>query len=798
MPSLQTRKITHEALHYGFQRGAYQATHDATPYSGRYITIDNETMLNFGNCSYMGLEMDGRVRQGAIDAINRNGTQFSTSRLYIQSDQYQELENIISDMYDLPCLVSPTTSLGHQANFQVLMGEGDVLVLDHQAHASIKNAVLFAKDNGAQSIMIRHNNLDMLMDVINQYKGDSRVKRIWYCIDGVYSMFGDLAPIPELYQLLNQCKKLWLYVDDAHGSGWYGKDGTGTTASHGMHAKMILTHSFAKAFASGGGYSVYPNDEMRHAVKTNGGAHVFSGPIQPAQLGAVTTVMKLLRSGELDEVKASLSNKIALMQSLLDFYCLPNISSGITSIFFVGTASVKTAMDLVDLMMSKGFYVNLSSYPLVPMGQSGVRFTITNLLENEDIHLFAKSLKESFVEVMEIHNGNRGSIIESFSHLNAKINDAELIRWKVQKNNLVVRKYRHIAEIGAHNWNQCFGDNVTMAYDWLQLAEKKLDADFIYYSIEDEGKVILRVLFSCFEAKTEMYMDKNLSEKANALRQNQVLTLNDKVLAMGTNISIGKQCWIDRSAKRWKQAVFKMMLDAKVIAYAKKCKVICFRDFHQEEDELYEVFLSDTFIKQSVPSSYCLKKLADYGSDSWLETLSGKARYDWRRRYGIENFPQCFNHKIIDNKQAVSQAQYQAWYQLYLNVQARSLEFSTHPIGFEFFKGLLALEGVIFIEVTEASDDQLVGFILAKSAGKLCDAILVGMDYDHKGKHLYHYLLMSMIKAVKSMGFKHLGMGITADREKKALGCVETKSYIFSCKPDTFEDEVVEYVAKTN
>jgi len=796
MPSQQTRKIIHEALHYGYERGAYQATHDATPYTGRYITVDNETMLNFGNCSYMGLEMDPRVRQGAIDAIMRNGTQFSTSRLYIQSDQYLELENMISGIYGLPCLTSPTTSLGHQANFQTLMGEGDLLVLDHQAHASIKNAAIFAKDNGAQSVIIRHNNLDMLLDLVKQYKGDSRIKRIWYCIDGVYSMFGDLAPIPELYQLLNQCKKLWLYVDDAHASGWYGDNGIGTTASHGMHSKMILTHSFAKAFASGGGYSVYPNEQMRHAVKTNGSAHVFSGPIQPAQLGAVTTVMKLLIAGELEAERNALKDKICLMQNLLDEYCLPNISSGITSIFFVGTASVKTAMDMVGLMMSKGFYVNLSSYPLVPMGQSGVRFTITNLLKKGDIEHFAKALKESYLEVMSIHNANRGSVIEAFFHLNEKINDAELIRWKTQKNNLQVKKFSCIEAIGEDEWNACFNNNITMRYDWLQLAQKTVKADFIYYSIEDEGQVILRVLFTVFHAKTEMYMNKILSEKAQYLRETQTLSLSDKVLCMGTNISIGKQCWVDRGSKKWKQAILKMMLDAKVMAYAKKCKAICFRDFHGEDDEMYELFLNDVFIKQQAPNSFYLENLKNYGTDSWLESLSSKARYDWRRRYAEENFPNAFHYLIIDLTDSVSEKQCRVWYQLYLNVQERSLEFSTYALEYDFFKGMLELDGALLIEARDKVNDNPVGFIYAKNAQDKCDAVLVGMDYAFKGEKLYHFLLMTIIKTIQALGFEGLGMGITAEMEKKILGCTSKKSYIFSCKPDTFEDEVIEYVAK--
>src|SRR6185436_14972501 len=109
----------------------------------------------------------------------------------------------------------------------------------------------------------------------------------WYMADGVYSMYGDYAPLKDIMQLLYNHEQLHLYVDDAHGMSWAGKNGAGFAKTIlPRHERMFLVTSLNKAFAAGGGCLVYPNDDWKRKVRNCGSTMIFSGPVQPPLLGA--------------------------------------------------------------------------------------------------------------------------------------------------------------------------------------------------------------------------------------------------------------------------------------------------------------------------------------------------------------------------------------------------------------------------------------------------------------------------------------------------------------------------------
>jgi 7-keto-8-aminopelargonate synthetase-like enzyme len=211
--------IAFQSLDQGRQRGVLHLYNESEYFDGRIVTVDGQQLINFGSCSYLGLEKDSRLVEGCVEAVRAYGTQFSTSRAYMSSGQYKELEGLFRSLFDKPVLVVPTTSLGHLSAFQALVGRDDVVVLDHQVHASVHAAAQYAKGNGTTVKMIRHNSLDHLEKLIIKYREPGR--KIWYCIDGVYSMYGDLAPLDEIFALADKYPSLHIYADDAHGFSWY-------------------------------------------------------------------------------------------------------------------------------------------------------------------------------------------------------------------------------------------------------------------------------------------------------------------------------------------------------------------------------------------------------------------------------------------------------------------------------------------------------------------------------------------------------------------------------------------------
>jgi len=193
--------------------------------TGRTIQIKGKEMYHFGTTGYLGLEQDDRIKEAAIQAISDYGTQFPLSKSYISHPLYSELEAKIEEMYGIPPIITKNSTLGHLAIIPTLLRDEDGVIMDHQVHWSVQNACQLLKLRGIPVEMIRHNNVNMLEEKIKQLS--SRCDKIWYMADGVYSMFGDYAPISELIELTKKYNQLHLYFDDVHGMSWKGKNGTG-------------------------------------------------------------------------------------------------------------------------------------------------------------------------------------------------------------------------------------------------------------------------------------------------------------------------------------------------------------------------------------------------------------------------------------------------------------------------------------------------------------------------------------------------------------------------------------------
>lgn len=214
-----------QVLTQAVEQGVLHLQCDDRPIEGAAIWVQGRQMVSFGSCSYLGLEQDSRLIEGVIEAVRRHGTQFSSSRAYLSTGLYRQLEQQLEELFQAPVIVTPTTSLGHQAALPVLVRDEDAVILDHQVHASVQNAAQLLKPRGIPVHHIRHNRMDQLEDMIRQFR--SKHRKIWYLADGIYSMYGDAAPLQELEALLARYEALHLYLDDAHGMSWAGKNGCG-------------------------------------------------------------------------------------------------------------------------------------------------------------------------------------------------------------------------------------------------------------------------------------------------------------------------------------------------------------------------------------------------------------------------------------------------------------------------------------------------------------------------------------------------------------------------------------------
>jgi 7-keto-8-aminopelargonate synthetase-like enzyme len=344
--------------------------------TGESITIDGRELLNFGSCGYLGLNVDERLKAGAIEAIERYGPVFSSSNGYTSIDLYTELEARLEQIFGENILVPTTTTLGHLSVLPLVVTSDDLVLLDRQVHGSVQLTAQVLRGIGATVQDVPHNDTEALSEVLE--KSAEGYRQVWYLADGIYSMYGDTAPVKDIVGLMDSHPNLHTYFDDAHGVGWQGTHGKGLVLSEASHRdRMIVIGSLAKSWGAGGSVLVLPDEEIAELVFLTGTSFTFSGPLHPAQLGAAVAAADIHLSHERDVRQEKLMMAIDYVRDRAVEHQLPIISLERTPIWFIRVGSPENTIELGRRLMAEGFYTNLSAFPLVPLGESGLRFTTT-------------------------------------------------------------------------------------------------------------------------------------------------------------------------------------------------------------------------------------------------------------------------------------------------------------------------------------------------------------------------------------------------------------------------------------
>ena len=349
---------------------------------GRNVDMSGRDLLNFGSCSYLGLHLRRELKEGAASAIERYGTQFSISRIFQSCDLYAELESSLCEMTGGHVLVTPTTTLAHQAALQSLVLDRDAVIIDQFAHASLH---LAAEVLGQTYVTrVRHSMIDQLEASVAELS--KQFERVWYVLDGLYSMGGEFAPFSALASLLHRFPSLHLYVDDAHSTGWYGEKGRGAALTHlPKDDRIVVALSLNKSFSAAGGALVFATPEQVRRVRLRGGTLTFSGPIQPPMLGAAVASARLHLSAELPRLQAELRTRIDRAVQAAERQSVRVLAHDRTPIFFLPHDSPVEARSTARAFWENGFYVCPVHFPAVPMNMPGIRFTVSLLNEVQDI-----------------------------------------------------------------------------------------------------------------------------------------------------------------------------------------------------------------------------------------------------------------------------------------------------------------------------------------------------------------------------------------------------------------------------
>jgi len=741
--------------------------------NGRSIKINGSEMLHFGTTGYLGLEQDKRLKEAAISAITNYGTQFPLSKTYLSHPLYAELESKIEQMYNIPPIITKNSTLGHMAIIPTLIRDEDAVIIDHQAHWSVQNACQILKLRGIPVEMIRHNNLEMLEDKIRMLGGKSG--KIWYMADGVYSMYGDYAPVQDLLNLARKYPQIHLYFDDVHGMSWKGKNGTGFIfdAIGTLEENIVVVSTLSKTFGASGATFFCSDRKLREKIKTFGGPLTFSAQLEPASVAAAIASCDIHLSAEIYNHQAELAKKTAHFSTLLSKSSLPLISDNDSPVFFLGMGTPATAYNFTKRLYSEGFYLNLGIYPAVPIKNTGIRITISAHNKIEDITDLARAMDHHFHKAVEETGSSDQKIRQAF-RMDIKTKVPVI---KQQTELLQIEETTTIAKIDKQEWNKYLGAYNILDWEGMQYLEQTFATakdpcnkwDFFYYIIRDQNmQVVLMTYCTLGIWKDDMLATESVSRHLEEIRKTDPMHMTSKVLSTGSLFTEGLHCYIDKDHHMAEQSM-RMLLNKLEESYnSLDADMLVLRDF-ETGFRWDEMIRNQGYFRIDMPESCVINNNNWPAIDNYASLLSTRSRQHFNRE--ILKYEKFYDVEIKD---CLTEEELNKAYRLYSNVKERNLAINTFPYNREVFKNMNSCPNWEFIILTlkDAPEKNLVGVMFCyKNSGNVYVPELIGMDYiAGEGFNLYRQLLYQTIKRARELEIGRIDFGISASFEKKKLG----------------------------
>ncbi len=404
-----------EAVKYSRELGIGYLTTKENYFNGKKIETDNGSFSIFSLCDYLKIMPDERIKAAAIQAVKNHGINFAVSRSYYKLHLYEEAEQVLASVFGKPVTLFARTALAHIGTLPVLIKKKDAIILDQQVHATIQSGAEIVKARGTYVEIIRHSRLDILEERIKKLKDKYNI--VWYLADGVYSMFGDKFPIEKMRNLLDKYPQLRLYIDDAHGMSWYGKNGQGFVLSKmGYHPQMILTTSLGKGFGAGGGAVICPDIETKEKIIYAGGPLMFSSPIEPSMLGALITSSKIHLSNEIYKKQNAINELMHYFYEKVKISNLPLISDDLTPLSYFASGKNEEIYFLIDYLQKNGIATTAGIFPAVSYNNTGVRIQISLYQEKSDIDHLIDVLQNGYRLIEKERGISIENILRFFKH----------------------------------------------------------------------------------------------------------------------------------------------------------------------------------------------------------------------------------------------------------------------------------------------------------------------------------------------------------------------------------------------
>jgi 8-amino-7-oxononanoate synthase len=366
------------------EKGNYRTIKYLKPLSSTRITYNCREYLNLCSNSYLSLHAHPKVIEAAKQAADDYGAGICSSRSVSGSiDLYEILEKEISEYkgYKKGLIFSN----GYMANIGIistLTHEGDVIFSDELNHSSLIDSIRLSR---AKKVIYRHRDVEDLEKKIQKEKVKGKK---FVVTETVFSMDGDIAPLADIHRLKER-HEFSIIVDDAHGTGVFGEKGTGVEELHALYGAMdVHMATFGKSLGSFGAF-VLSDEVVIDFLINRARTFMYTTALPPPALGAARAALRLVR--ENSSFKDVLWNKIEYLRKGLKGAGF-NLQDSFGPIVPIIVGEDKATVQMQEMLLEKGLFLQAIRPPTVPPGTSRLRFTIVRDLTKEDMDYILESL----------------------------------------------------------------------------------------------------------------------------------------------------------------------------------------------------------------------------------------------------------------------------------------------------------------------------------------------------------------------------------------------------------------------
>ncbi len=371
------------------EQGLYKNERIITSSQSSQITVTGgKSVLNFCANNYLGLANHPEVVKAAQETMDKWGFGLSSVRFICGTQQiHKELELKMSKFLGTEDTILYCAAFDANGGvFEPLLGDDSIIISDELNHASIIDGVRLCK---AQRARYKHSDMAELENCLKEAQS---LKYRLVVTDGVFSMDGDLAKLPEIVALCEKYDAL-IMVDDSHASGYIGKTGRGTAEHYGLFGKIdIITTTFGKALGGGNGGCTSGRKEIIEMLRQRSRPYLFSNTLAPATVGATMKVLDLLtESAALPARTMENAKHFREKMEAAGF----DLVKGTTAIVPVMIYDAPLAVKFADELLKEGIYVIGFVFPVVPKGKARIRVQLSAAHSREQID----QAVEAFVKV---------------------------------------------------------------------------------------------------------------------------------------------------------------------------------------------------------------------------------------------------------------------------------------------------------------------------------------------------------------------------------------------------------------